>query len=684
MGRAVCRRGALLWLVLVLAWAALTGASPASLARAASPHSAGGGPVVTVNTGESAGPALMGLGVEWDPYDSFVPTQAEWNLTYQRLDYMSPGFLRVVEPASDYFAGYSAAHVPLYRWTSQHVVDLLKILAYAQSRGITVVLGDWGDPLIHNDPRVPADFLTQLHNVYGFTTIRYYDPMNEPNYSTSCTFSCWTAMMSTLTAEFGRDGITRWLQLVGPDNGNSWDDTAAAQAADRTTGLDPDNPTGGDSWLTATLQSIPGLIGAYDSHRYATIWGIEHGVYEDQMQTRREEINNLDSPSKAYFEGELGLTARTVDPFLANVDRRQELAIAASMDPSSRPGITPFVDSQPYIEDFAYGVWMGDLVIQGIDAGLSGASAWDLDDAMHSGGGYGSQNLKKWGFWNSLGGQDGYPASDLQPRPWYYAWSVLARSFPRGSQPLAVPNTGEYGLRVAAVKIPRATGDDLSFAVVNDSDIPRSMTLVVPAVRTSTTLGAYDYFNAGRPVDGQGLPVPSQILSHVSLQHGLRLSLPSRGLVVLSSKGFAQPVRLSGGAGSLVDNLANWSQVYRHSRGVTLAHTSPAQFNYDSSRAVAKRRGNQYLIYRTGTVTSFALKAYYRGSAGLKVYGSHDGEVWTPVNVDSINPAPAIDGNGWYLTELFSATALRPGVNELRVELSNRTTQLALVHIQYG
>ena len=53
------------------------------------------------------------------------------------------------------------------------------------------------------------------------------------------------------------------------------------------------------------------------------------------------------------------------------------------------------------------------MMIQAIGAGLAGASAWDLDDAMHVGGQYGADNLKRWGFWNSLGGQDGYPASDL-------------------------------------------------------------------------------------------------------------------------------------------------------------------------------------------------------------------------------------------------------------------------------
>ncbi len=315
--------------------------------------------------------------------------------------------------------------------------------------------------------------------------------------------------------------MTSWLKVVGPDNENSWDDTPSAQALDRTAGLDTDNPIGGDSWVTDTLTAIPGLIGAYDSHRYATIWGIENGVYEDQMRARREQISNLVSPKKTYFAGELGLVVRPVSPFSALDGPRAAQWLAPLIDPSVTPRAGTFVDSQPHIRQFDYGVWMGDMMIQGIDAGMAGGSAWDLDDAMHVGGQYGSQNLKQWGFWNSLGGKDGYPASDLALRPWYYPWSVLSRSFPAGSQPLVIPDTGVSGLRVAAAKIPNAGSYDLSFAVVNDSDSPRSIKLSVPSVAGPVTLARYDYFGDDRPADASGFPVPVKVLQGVLLSAGV-------------------------------------------------------------------------------------------------------------------------------------------------------------------
>ena len=654
-------------------------------------------PKLTVFTDQLAGPPLMGLGVELDPYDTVAPDQVNWPLLTQRLEFMRPGFLRVVEPASTYFGGYDEAGDPIYRWTDPHVQELLSILSIAQSLGITVVLGDWGNPLIGGDARIPMDFIGQLRNTYGYTNIRYYNVTNEPNSSSSCDFTCWTGTIKAVAAELTLLGYQSWLSLVGPDNANSWDDTQAAQTLDRTVGLDHDNPLGGDAWVTDTLESIPSLIGAYDSHRYATIWGIENGVYGDQVRVRREQISNLDSPAKPYFAGEVGLTAQQTSPFTARGLRNARTArsVLPLMDPSSRAQASTFVDSQPHIAEFDYGVWMGDMMIQAIGAGLAGASAWDLDDAMHVGGQYGADNLKRWGFWNSLGGQDGYPASDLALRPWYYAWSVLSRAFPAGSQALVVPSTGVPGLRATAARIPGGSGFDLSLAVVNDSDTPRSITLTVPSVPGALTLARYDYFSGQQAVDANGFAVPDQTVQ-AQLSAGVTVSLPSRGLVVLTSLGFGAPVALSQGATTLLDNLHDWRQTYAHTSGLTLDHSNVAQFNYASSRVMlspppkTKTKGKskpkpappQFLAYRSSQVTSFELKAYSTSAPQVSVYGSEDGSVWAPIALASTNPAPAVGGRQM-LSELLPVGSLPAGVNRVKLVLG-RGTELAQVAIMGG
>jgi hypothetical protein len=564
-----------------------------------------------------------------------------------------------------------------------------------------VMLGDWGNPAIGGDARVPLEFIGQLRNTYGYTNIRYYNVTNEPNDSASCDFTCWTGTMKALATELAGLGYQGWLSLVGPDNANSWDDTQAARSLDRTVGLDQDNPLGGDSWVTRTLQSIPNLIGAYDSHRYATIWGVENGVYGDQVRARREQISNLDSPAKPYFAGEVGLTARQTTPFTpANpLDARTRQSLLALMDPSSRTHASVFVDSQPHIAEFNYSVWMGDMMIQAIGAGLTGASAWDLDDAMHVGGQYGVDDLKRWGFWNSLGGQDGYPASDLALRPWYYAWSVLSRAFPAGSEALVVPSTGVPGLRAMAARIPNGAGFDVSLAVVNDSDTPRSIILTVPSVSGVLTLARYDYFSGERAVDANGFAVPDQTVP-ARLSTGVTVSLPSRGIVVLTSLGFAAPVMLSEGTQTLLDSLHDWRQTYAHTRGLRLDHSDVAQFNYASSRVMVslapktktggkgKKKSKpkpappQFLAYRSSQVTSFEVKAYSTSPPQVSAYGSEDGSVWAPIALASTNPAPTVGGRQM-LSELIPAGSLPAGVNRVKLVLG-RGTEIAQAGIMGG
>jgi hypothetical protein len=668
--------------VLLVAACALCALLPAAgrAARATTPSV----PVLTIDTDQPAGPPLMGLGVELDPYDSYVPTATDWARTEQRLDFMRPSVLRVVEPASDYFGGYDASGNPTYKWTSKHVIELMTILGYAQSRGIPVILGDWGNPLIGGDARIPAGFISALRNTYGFTEIRYYNITNEPNNAgASCEFSCWEATVKTLAAEFAQDGLATQVQLIGPDNANSWDDTPSAQSLDYSAGLDNDNPLGGDAWVTDTLNTIPNLIGVYDSHRYATIEGIENGVYGDQVRTRREQISNVDSPAKPYFAAEVGLTARQTSPFTAGDHTRMTRALASALDPSStfHANATPFIDSQPHIDQFNYGVWMGDMIVQALGAGLAGASAWDLDDAMHTGGEYGSQNLKQWGFWNTLGGQDGYPASDLSLRPWYYAWSVLSRSFPAGAQALVVPSTGVYGLRAAAATIPQGGGDLLSLAVVNDSDTPRSLTLTVPSATTPVTMARYDYFATDQPADVNGFPVPAAS-STVVPAAGVTVQLPSRGLVVLTSLGFGSPIALNQGATTLLDDLTGWGGVAARSRRLKLDTSDPGAFDDDGSRAEAVGSHEQYLIYRAPQMTSFELKAYYKRALNLSALGSADGITWTPIELASTDPAPVLAG-GRYLDELLPAAALPAGTNELKLEFGGNT-EIGQARIEAG
>jgi hypothetical protein len=70
--------------------------------------------------------------------------------------------------------------------------------------------------------------------------------------------------------------------------------------------------------------------------------------------------------------------------------------------------------------------------------------------------------------------------------------------------------------------------------VVNDADRPAAVTVTVPRATGRADLTEFRYFAGHRPVDANGLPVPRR-RSGVNLARGLRVALPGRGMVVLSS-----------------------------------------------------------------------------------------------------------------------------------------------------
>jgi hypothetical protein len=189
-------------------------------------------------------------------------------------------------------------------------------------------------------------------------------------------------------------------------------------------------------------------------------------------------------------------------------------------------------DQQPRVKEFSYGVLMADYFAQVARAGWQGATAWDLDDALHvNTGGHvnppAERTLKIWGFWNTQGSAMGHP-EDEAIRPWFYTWSLMARLFPPGARIVAAES--DPGVRALA-----ATREGtLSVMLVNDGDAPRTVALRVPGGGRHA-IEMYRYFDKERPVDAEGLPAVSRKLPVTDLAKELRIELPSRGVVFLSS-----------------------------------------------------------------------------------------------------------------------------------------------------
>jgi hypothetical protein len=172
----------------------------------------------------------------------------------------------------------------------------------------------------------------------------------------------------------------------------------------------------------------------------------------------------------------------------------------------------------------------------------------------------------------------------------------------------------------------------------------------MPSVPGPVALARYDYFSGQQAVDANGFAAPDQLLS-TDPSAGVMVSLPSRGLVVLTSVGLAAPVTLDGGTRTLLDDLHDFHQTYAHTSGLTLDHGNVAQFNYAPSRVMlrpprkpggkGKGKGKskskpkpappQFLAYHLSQVTSVELKAYSTSAPQMSAYGSEDGSVWAPI-----------------------------------------------------
>lgn len=469
---------------------------------------------VYIDTDTAVVKSYTGVGVQWDPSD-FAYTDAQWERIFRRVDALGPQFIRCCLSSDFYGTGFDAQGQPVYTWNSERMGRLYRILDYCQSHHVEVLLGEWGPPfgMTSDDPRwsrLIGDCLEHLVRTRGYTCIRYYNKQNEPK-GDQAAFERWRASQEGLAADLRRRGLDRQVALVGPDTSGTdllwWADSAASK--------------------------MPQTLGAYEVHWYAGDDEITGGTIEKTLRRARDYVAAHDPSGRTK-------------PFL--------IAEAGTADtPAAVTGDWNSGDSNTKIRDFGYGVYMADYLLQTMRAGIGGVSAWDLDDSMHTQAKIAptaanphAYNLKVWGFWNTLGEAMGKP-EDENLRPWFYPWSLLCRAFPRGMKIVSASGTTLPGVRVAAATMPRGGKSDLSLAVVNDSDAPRVVRVVVPNAAGRASLSEYHYFTGDQPTDADGFPVAERVLPSVALESGLTVRLPSRGLVLLTTVGGGSPFALTAG-----------------------------------------------------------------------------------------------------------------------------------------
>jgi hypothetical protein len=480
-----------------------------AMALLAGPLAAAEPLAVTVNLKQVAVERFLGAGVQWDPYE-YLPSPEAWKTTLARVDFMRPGFLRVMLNASSYLRGFDANGNPRYVWSEgesgmERLSSLFAILDYAQAHNIRVLIGEWsparglntgsggrsgpGDP---HFARVHADFLNYLHGSRKYSVITHIIFMNEPNGNWmwpggNVDYAGWAQGIRNLHQELDARGMG-WVKIAGPDNSGNWE------------------------WLDRCATELPQEFGAWEMHWYAKDAEVTGGAIEKLLAGKRDMLLKTDpqAAAKPRFLGESGIIEGKTNG-----------------------------DQQPRVKEFSYGVLMADYVAQVARAGWAGAVAWDMDDAMHvNTGGHvnppGAMTLKIWGFWNTQGTAMGHP-EDEAVRPWFYTWSMMARLFPAGSRIVSTQDSAQLpGMRTLAGTHGEGASQEISVMVVNDSDVAESARIAIPgAGRRAVEL--YRYFDRDRPADANGFPVAAQTLPTTDLARCVTVELPSRGVVFLTT-----------------------------------------------------------------------------------------------------------------------------------------------------
>jgi hypothetical protein len=111
----------------------------------------------------------------------------------------------------------------------------------------------------------------------------------------------------------------------------------------------------------------------------------------------------------------------------------------------------------------------------------------------------------------------------------------MSRAYPKGCRMLEIPGCLPKGLRPLAARWEHEGTKHFSLALINDADAAREVTITVPEAAWKSTVHRFHYFQHDRPVDADGFPVIKQTDNGIELSKGVTVSLPSRGVVILTT-----------------------------------------------------------------------------------------------------------------------------------------------------
>lgn len=418
-----------------------------------------GVPYARSNGGIVNGSRGLGNPYLWDvlPWHA---DQGQLAIDEQRLLQLHPAYVRMGWAVDWFDPTYRPRQ---YRWNTVAMQDLVTDLTFLQRHDIPVVSSVWDPPLSvpYGSPawtQMEADLVAHLVNTLGFTNIKYFIGINEPN-SRPCAhparcdinFFDWQSATASLYRAFKGRGLLSKVQIIGPTVSSlppwsGWPSALHSVA----------------NWPKALADS-PTIdeLGAVDWHQY--IWTNSQGLpprgasalaaIQRLPVTRMTErivhtIHARSHPNKKTFISEFGF---------------------GSIEKSLNGGVP----------SFEYALAILNFGIDLARSGVSSAAVWELDpDIVHF-------RIASDGLWRS---DPPYTAFPL-----YQAVTMLARAAPPGS--VLEPAQASSGrINVLAARTPGPKGGGWSVLVVNNSAIDRWVQL--GGLASTSTFAQFDLSRA--------------------------------------------------------------------------------------------------------------------------------------------------------------------------------------------
>ena len=260
-----------------------------------------------------------GNGVQWSAYPHAdapdaewgqIMTEKKWKMVFHRLDYMKPQLVRVMDLANwRYLKGFDKDGEPILDFNSPEVKTLRKLLDYCQRNDITVLFGEWGCPSQiqsgdskssghfkgANDPRwiqIIIKYLDFLINTKGYTCLKYYNLVNEPNgywASTNGNWDEWSDGVKMLQNALVSSGLSKKISIASPDVVAEYNN--------------PVSKYSGIEWVAETARQLDDYIGIYDIHAYTRYEIVRSGNFFKLYSRIAQSAKNVNKP---IIFGEIG------------------------------------------------------------------------------------------------------------------------------------------------------------------------------------------------------------------------------------------------------------------------------------------------------------------------------------------------------------------------------------------